>query len=353
LPEWLLGYKIVIDMEWRSFARKTGKVLCIAAGSIVGAFSVSTVLAAWFMVRPGKKGYDCIPRISGGKLEPLTLTTSDGLQLHAWVQLSRRSNSNNWVLLLHGYRSDRDILQTRRRFFIRRGYHTLLLHFRGHGSSDAARISWGYHERKDIKAAFDFMKLLNSGQPVHIGIDGISMGAAAAVYAVAYESIQPDWMILESCYDNIRQALANRLALHVVRPFVPIIARPLEFVGEHLFRLNLEELNVVRALMRIQCPVLVLAGDSEKVLKTAEVQLMYDSIPEPKRLILFPGAGHEDFLVRDPRRYIRGVTLFLRRFAPLLPSTPEAPVSIARRIVEKSDECLDSPPGLEGSKIQS
>jgi uncharacterized protein len=341
-------------MEWKSLARKTGKALFITACSIAGAFSVSTVLAAWFMVRPSKKGYDCIPRISGGTLEPLTLTTSDKLQLHAWVQLSRRSNANSWVLLLHGYRSDREILQTRRRFFTRRGYHTLLLHFRGHGGSEAARISWGYNERKDIKAAFDFIRSLNPGQPVRIGIDGISMGAAAAVYAVAHESIRPDWMILESCYDNIRQALTNRLALHVVRPFVPIIAWPLEFVGEHLFRLRLEELNVVRALAKIQCPVLVLAGDSEKVLKRAEVELMYNSIPEPKHLIFFPGAGHEDFLVRDPRRYIKEVNRFLRKHAPLLPSIPKAPLEIAEKIAEKSDECLNPPLlTLESPKTQS
>jgi len=326
-------------MEWRPLARKTVKPLLVTVGSIAGAFSISTVLAAWFMVKPNRKEYDCIPRISGGKLEPLTLTTSDGLQLHAWVQLSRRSTSNNWVLLLHGYRSDREVLQTRRRFFTRRGYHTLLLHFRGHGSSEAARISYGYNERKDVKAAIDFIRSLHPGQPVRIGIDGVSMGAAAAVYAVASESVQPDWMILESCYDNIRQALTNRLELHVVRPFVPIIARPLEFVGEHLFRLHLEELNVVRALSKIQCPVLILAGDSEKVLKTAEVEQMYASIPQPKHLIFFPGAGHEDFLVFDPRRYIKGVSRFLREFAPLLPATQESTgshLSIAEKIVEKS-----------------
>ena len=327
-------------MEWRPLTRRTGKVLFFTACSIAGVFSISTVLAAWFMVKPSKKEYDCIPRISGSRLEPLTLTTSDGLQLHAWVQLSRRSNSNNWVILLHGYRSDREVLQTRRRFFTRRGYHTLLLHFRGHGSSEAARISYGYHERKDIKAAFDFIRALNPGQPVRIGIDGVSMGAAAAVYAAAYESIKPDWMILESCYDNIRQALTNRLELHVVRPFVPIIAWPLEFVAEHLFQLHLEELDVVRALTRIRCPVLILAGDSEKVLKTAEVELMYKSIPKPKHLIFFPGAGHEDLLVRDPRRYIRGVSRFLRKFAPLLPATQESTsshLSIAEKTVEKSN----------------
>jgi uncharacterized protein len=216
---------------------------------------------------------------------------------------------------LHGYRSDRDVLQTRRRFFIRRGYHVLLLHFRGQGSSEAANTSYGFNERMDVRAAMEFIRSVRPGQPVQIGIDGVSMGAAAAAYAVAYESVNPDWVILESCYDNIHQALANRLEQHISGLFVPLISRPLEFVGKHVFQLPLESLNPAKALEKIQCPVLVLAGDSEKVLKAEDVERLYQGIPEPKRLVFFPGAAHEDLLAYDPRRYIKAVTDFLRVFS--------------------------------------
>jgi uncharacterized protein len=325
-------------MKWQPIAQKAGKAIFFSICGVTGAFSIITILAAWIMVRPGsKKNYDCIPSISYGKLEPLTLKTSDGLQLHAWVQLSRKTTANKWVLILHGYRSDRDILQTRRRFFIRRGYHTLLLHFRGHGSSDAARISYGFDERKDVRAAVDFIRSLHPGEAVEIGIDGISMGAAATAYAVAHESIKPDWVILESCYDNIRRALINRLELHIYSPFVPLIARPLEFVAAHLFRLRLEDLDAAKALETIRCPALVLAGDSEKVLKIAEVEYIYGRIPEPKRLVYFPGAGHEDFLLREPRRFIKAVGDFLKQFSPWQPQEPTPPIKIAEKIVEHSE----------------
>jgi hypothetical protein len=72
---------------------------------------------------------------------------------------------------------------------------------------------------------------------------------------------------------------------------------------------------------------------------------MYSSIPEPKHLIFFPGAGHEDFLVRDPRRYIKGVNRFLRKYAPLLPVTQEStasPLSLAQKIVENSESRSES-----------
>jgi uncharacterized protein len=304
-------------MKWRPIARNAGKIFLYAASILIGASSASAVLSAWIMVKPNrKKDYDCIGGVRFGELQPLSLMTSDGIKLHAWVQLSPKATSNRWVLLLHGYRSDRDVLQTRRRFFARRGYHTLLLHFRGHGSSEAARISYGFNERKDVKEAMEFIRSLHPGQPVEIGIDGVSMGAAAAAYAVAMESIAPDWVILESCYDNIHRALANRLGQHVSGPFIPLIARPLEFVGEHVFGLPMDDLNPAKALEKIHCPVLVLAGDSEQVLKAEEVERLYLSITEPKRLVFFPGAAHEDLLVHDPRRYIKAVTDFLSEFSP-------------------------------------
>jgi uncharacterized protein len=304
-------------MKRLSIAKKIGKIILYISGGVLGAFTAGSVLSAWIMVKPGRrKDYDCIGKIAFGKLEPVSLRTSDGITLHAWMQLSLNATSNRWVLLLHGYRSNRLVLQTRRRFFIRRGYHTLLLHFRGHGGSQAAHISYGFNERLDVKAAMEFIRSLHPDQPAQIGIDGISMGAAAAAYAVAYENVNPDWVVLESCYDDIHRALANRLQKHVSRPFIPMIARPLEFVAEHVFQLPMECLNPAKALERIHCPVLLLAGDSEKILKSEEVEHLYRSIPEPKRLVFFPGAVHEDLLVQNPRRYIKAVTSFLHDFAP-------------------------------------
>ncbi len=312
-------------MKWKFIAGNMGKLFLYAFSGIMGAYTLGTVLSAWIMVRSGRKrDYDCIGRIGFGKLEPLSFMTSDGLKLYAWVQLSSKATSNRWVLLLHGYRSDREILQTRRRFFVRRGYNALLLHFRGHGSSAPSHITYGFNERMDVKAAMEYIRSLHPGQPVQIGIDGISMGAAAAVYAVAYESVNPDWVILESCYDDIHRALANRLEQHIYSPFIPMIARPLEFVGKHVFRLPIQDLNPAKALKKVHCPVLVLAGDSDTVLKISEIKHLYLSISEPKRLVLFPEATHkDDLLLYDPHRFIKAVTDFLRGLSPHQPASQE------------------------------
>ncbi|MEJ2109894.1 MAG: alpha/beta fold hydrolase [Acidobacteriota bacterium] len=305
-----------------------GKALMYASGAFLGAYILSNVIWAWILVRSNpRKELDCVDNVSFGKLEPVELTTSDGVQLHAWVQWSHRTTRFRYVLLLHGYRSDRNVLHLRRRFYVRRGYHVMLLHFRGHGSSESAHISYGFNERKDIRAAIDFIRMMHKHQNVEIGIDGVSMGAAAAAFAIAYEGVDPDWIVLESCYDDIKRALANRLETHFPVPFVPFIARPLEFVGQHVFRLPINDLNPALALKQIHCPVLVLAGDSEKVLKVEEVEQLFLNIPDPKRLVFFPGAGHEDLLANNPRKFIKEVNAFLKEFSSPQNADPNHPAA--------------------------
>ena len=94
------------------------KLGLLAGGITSFLYFAGGLIAAWILVRPGsRRNYDCIPQIRYGKLQPLTLLTADGLRLHAWVLLSREASPEHWVLLLHGYRSDRSVLQLRARFF--------------------------------------------------------------------------------------------------------------------------------------------------------------------------------------------------------------------------------------------
>ena len=60
------------------------------------------------------------------------------------------------------------------------GYNLLLFDQRAHGESGGERISGGYHERRDLGGAIDFLKsqgVLESS----IGVLGASMGAGTAL----------------------------------------------------------------------------------------------------------------------------------------------------------------------------
>jgi alpha-beta hydrolase superfamily lysophospholipase len=292
--------------------RKIGTALLITTGAFAAAVVGTTLVMSWHLVRPSRRPrYDSVPLFRFGKLEPISLVTSDNIRLHAWILLSRRARPDDWIVLLHGYNSNRIASLNRARFFSRRGFNVLLLHFRGHGASEPTRISYGFHERKDVRAAFEF--ILSARPSAQIGLDGISMGAAAAAYAVAHHEVEPAWMILESCYDNIHHALSNRLAMRVGERLAPWIAWPVEQVVEWLAELRSDDLDPAKALENAACPILVMAGDSERVLRTVEIEYLYGSIHSPKELALFAGATHEDLLAYNPRRYARAVGQFLRK----------------------------------------
>jgi dipeptidyl aminopeptidase/acylaminoacyl peptidase len=302
-------------MRSHSF-KKLGKYVLIGSAAFAASLVGVCVATGWILIRPSRRSrFDGIALMRYGRLHSIQLFTVDGLRLHAWVLLSRFAQPADWVIQLHGYNSDRTAPHRRMRFFARRGFNVLMLHFRGHGSSEAARISYGYNERKDVEAAFKFLRSLRVGAPLRIGISGISMGAAAAAYAVGNGTIDPAWMILESCYDNIRHALENRLALRVSGSLAPWLAWPIETVVQHLVNLRARDLDPAKALEKACCPVLVIAGDSEKVLKHVEIEYLFGCIPGPKQLSLVPGAGHGDLLAANPRHYSRAVGSFLRRFA--------------------------------------
>jgi uncharacterized protein len=330
--------------------RKIGAAVLITTGAFTATMIGTSIVMSWLLVRPSKRSrYDCVPLFRFGKLEPISLLTSDDIRLHAWVLLSRRAQPDDWVVVLHGYNSDRVASQNRARFFSRRGFNVLLLHFRGHGGSDPTRISYGFHERKDVRAAFDF--ILSARPQARIGIDGISMGAAAAAYAVGRHEVEPAWMILESCYDNIRHALSNRLALRVGSALAPIIAWPLELIVERLVELRTEELDPAKALEKATCPILVLAGDSERVLRVVEIEYLYGCIQSPKKLALFEGAAHEDLLAFDPRQYTRSVGEFLTRYSGvqhIIPAVELKPgEDDAEKIQAELSDALLSAPNIE------
>ena len=65
----------------------------------------------------------------------------------------------------------------------------------------------------------------------------------------------------------------------------------------------------------MKSPVLITHGDPDPVIPTSEARLLFEAANEPKRLLIFPGAGHNVFgSVGD--RYLDQVAQFIRESVP-------------------------------------
>ncbi|HUH12034.1 MAG TPA: alpha/beta fold hydrolase [Longimicrobiales bacterium] len=125
---------------------------------------------------------------------------------------SPRRTAGSWgdtVLLLHGYAAAKDSMLGPARALRSLGWSSYLGDFRGSGGSAGTDTTIGVHEGRDVAAAWHAARAL-TGADRPVVVYGASMGAAAALRAIAREGVAPDGLILAAPFDRLLHTVANR-----------------------------------------------------------------------------------------------------------------------------------------------
>jgi fermentation-respiration switch protein FrsA (DUF1100 family) len=197
---------------------------------------------------------------------------------------------------------------SRARLFHKAGYAIVMIDFQAHGESPGEHITVGYLEQHDVRAAVAYARQMN---PTHrIGIDGWSLGAAATLLA---SPLGVDAVVLEAPYPTISEAVHDRIAMRL-GPLSYILSPALLTGLELRCGIAPSELRPIDHIAEIGCPVLLLVGDVDRHTTLAESQRLYDTARDPKKLVVFAGAAHDDFLAHDARLYESDVLSFLATY---------------------------------------
>src|SRR5262249_36241551 len=94
------------------------------------------------------------PAAYGMDYENITLTTVDGLKIAAWYIASQNSAS---VIMVHGYKGDRDEMLNEAAMLHKHGYGSILIDLRGHGNSEGEQLTFGFYEVRDLDAAYHYL----------------------------------------------------------------------------------------------------------------------------------------------------------------------------------------------------
>jgi fermentation-respiration switch protein FrsA (DUF1100 family) len=156
-------------------------------------------------------------------------------------------------------------------------------------------MTFGYLESKDARAAFDFLRRKAPGEK--IGVDGLSLGGASAV--LADPPLEADAMVLEAVFASFDTAVGNRIVAWLGplgRYLVPLLTWQVEP------RLGFDPAVLAPAarIGAVHAPVLLIAGDADRLAVLDEAKLLYANANAPKELWIIPGARHQDF-----QRYAR------------------------------------------------
>ena len=224
--------------------------------------------------------------------EEVAFTTDDGLQLAAWFVRGRRHRAAA-VLVLPGNagtRADRAPLAAA---LAARGYAALLCDYRGYGRNPGKPSEEGLSA--DARAAQVWLRSHASVDPDRIVLFGESLGSGVAV-RLATEAA-PAAMVLRSPFTS----LADLGRVHY--PWIPTAVLP-------------DRYPTIDRIGAITVATLVIAGERDRIVPLANSVRVFDAANEPKRLVILPGADHNDPELLAGRLMLGEITDFLEEHLP-------------------------------------
>lgn len=285
--------------------KKVLKILYYALPAAVLCWFLAGYLSARYVTSPNPQEIEHEKELGGLIAADVNFYSEDSTLLKGWYFDQRA----NWsVILLPGIYGNRTSMETRAHLYLEQGYNVLMPDLRGTGESEGDIITFGWHESRDLMAAYYFLQ--EQGQD-SIGVHGISLGAATVAYSLRFHP-EYKFLVLESPYDNINHAWEHRMEKFPVPKFA---LAPMQWFTERRTGVIADSLFPENYIRMAQVPTLHMAGDCEQQIPLAETEKIFDNCgATDKQLHIFKGAKHQDFLRRTPVEYAQVLSPFICRF---------------------------------------
>ena len=270
------------------------RIIGIAVGLIVASLAFVfglRWLEAAMTFHPTRISVGAVPLPSGA--EDVWITTKDNVRLHGWFFKNRGGSATATVIYFHGNGGNITNVDWVAESLTTRGFDTLLIDYRGYGQSEGeSRDESGLYTDGD--AALSYIVNQRGVDPAKVVLYGQSLGTVVATDLAARHRCGA--LILESGFSS-----AASIASHAL-PWLP---RWLHFIGRNRF-------DSAEKLKRIRIPVLIAHGDPDPILPTEEAHTLFAAANDPKKLLIFRGAGHNVFGSLGDR-YLDQIEQFIRQ----------------------------------------
>ena len=246
-----------------------------------------------------------------GDPQVVHVTAEDGSTLTAHA-LRVDPKSKRWLLLVHGYKGTWTECYVYAHHYAEHGYNILMPEQRAHATSGGKWICMGGREGRDMVVWAKWL-VQTYGKNIRIVMHGHSMGASAVCIACGEKDLPPQVRAtVEDCgYSDAWNVFVPvmhkglRLPAHPILDFVSFLASRQE--GGCV----LTEVDVAGAVSHARTPLLVMHGEADTFVPPYMARRIYDACSTKKRLDYFPGAGHCQACLSDPKRYFSEVFDFL------------------------------------------
>lgn len=254
--------------------------------------------------------------------EEAWIQAQDGIKLHAWylpapgARLGGQSSglTRRAVILAHGYSSEGRYMGGFARFYSEvLGYAVLLPDARAHGQSEGRHIGFGWPERLDYLGWISWLEQ-RSGPGAGIILHGVSMGGATVMMVAGEDLPSSVKAVVEDCgYTSVEEELSwqmGRLYRLPAWPLVPLTSALTKVLAGWSFR----EASALDQVRKARLPILFIHGEADEFVPFSMQFRLYEACPDPKEILVIPGAGHGLAYDTDPLAYEARVRLFAEKY---------------------------------------
>ena len=208
----------------------------------------------------------------------------DGLELKGW-RCHGSAPRRGTIVYLHGVADNRTSGVGVIERFGKRGFDVIAYDSRAHGESPGDACTYGFFEKRDL------YRVLDGVHPGPIILVGTSLGAAVALQEAA-EDRRVRAVVAAETFADLRAVATERAPFF----FTPgIIARAFR-IAEQQGHFEIDGVSPVAAAARLKIPVLLVHGAADSDTPPDHSRRAMAALAGPKRLILVPGARHNESL---------------------------------------------------------
>jgi uncharacterized protein len=212
------------------------------------------------------------------------LLAGDGLTLKGWecpAHGARRAT----LVYLHGVGDNRASATGLIEHFSRRGFDVVAYDSRSQGDSEGEVCTYGYFEKDDLH------RVLDTVAPGPIVLMGSSLGAAVALQEAAHDP-RVTAIVAAETFSDLRTVATERAPFF----FTPDILARAFAIAEQEGRFRMDAVAPVVAASVVTIPVLLIHGAEDVDTVPDHSRRILAALAGPKRLILVPGARHNESL---------------------------------------------------------
>lgn len=176
------------------------------------------------------------------------------------------------------------------------GFSVLVIDYRGFGASHG-QFPGELQFYRDSQAAWDYLVKTRKLPAEKIVIYGESLGGAIALN-LAVKNPSAKAVIVQSSFTAMAEVIKQQKNWLRLFPIDAILSERFDSIGQ------------VRSL---QIPILFIHGTADDIVPSYMSEQLYKAAPEPKQILLIPGARHYAIYQPGNNSYLRAIEKFMKK----------------------------------------